>query len=99
MWVGSDSLIRRKQQEAQRESARCLTMLTNMVLLWNTVYMQDVLQQLQAEGYAVDEAHFEYLSPGRYEHINRLGKYSFAIPTESGLPRRPLRKPSEKLNI
>jgi hypothetical protein len=99
LWFGSDGMIRRKQQEAQSESARCLTMLTNMVLLWNTVYMQDVLRQLQIEGYSIDEAHFEYLSPGLYEHINRLGKYSFATPTESGLHRRPLRKVADKLNL
>lgn len=93
-------MIRRKQQESQSESARCLTLLTNMVLLWNTVYMQDILSQLESEGYAIDEAHFEYLSPGRYEHINRLGKYSFTDPAGSGVPRRPLRDPSSdnKLN-
>lgn len=98
LWFGSDGMIRRKQAENQSESARCLTLLTNVVLLWNTVYMQEVLQQLQAEGYVIDEAHFEYLSPCRYEHINRLGKYSFADLTESGLSRRPLRKPTNKLN-
>jgi len=98
LWFGSDGMIRRKQQESQNESARCLTLLTNMVLLWNTVYMQDILKQLQSEGYAIEEAHFEYLSPGRYEHINRLGKYSFTDPNESGVPRRPLRNSNSTLN-
>lgn len=100
LWFGSDGLIRRKQEEDQSESARCLTLLTNAILLWNTVYMQEVLRQLQAEGYAVEEAHFDYLSPCRYEHINRLGKYSF---TNSGdldsTHRRPLRDPTDKLSI
>ncbi|PRY27842.1 Tn3 transposase DDE domain-containing protein [Spirosoma oryzae] len=54
--------------------------------------MQEVLRQLHAEGYAVDEAHFDSLSPCRYEHINRLSKYTF---TNSGdldsTHRRPLR--------
>ena len=85
-------MIRRKQQESQSESARCLTLLTNMVLLWNTVYMQDILSQLQSEGYVIDEAHFEYLSPGRYEHINRLGKYSFTDPPDQ-VPSLPLLNP------
>ncbi|SMB99599.1 transposase ISSod9 [Hymenobacter roseosalivarius DSM 11622] len=40
LWFGSEGVIRRKQQEAQTEAARCLTLLTNCVLLWNTVYMQ-----------------------------------------------------------
>jgi TnpA family transposase len=77
LWFGSDGMIRRKQQESQNKSARCLPLLTNMVLLLNTAYMQYILKQLHSEGIAIDEAHFEYLSPGRYEHINRLGKYSF----------------------
>lgn len=99
LWFGSDGVIRRKQQEDQNESGWCLTILTNLVLLWNTEYMQDVLRQLQAEGYEVDETYFEYLSPGRYEHINRLGKYSFADSAafEAG-HRRPLRN-SGKLSF
>ena len=98
MWFGSEGVIRRKQQQAQTEAARCLTLLTNCVLLWNTVYMQEVLQQLRAEGYSVDEAHFQYLSPSRYEHINRLGKYSFTNPAHlDPLHRRPLRHPGDPM--
>ena len=98
LWFGSEGVIRRKQQEAQTEAARCLTLLTNCVLLRNTVYMQEVLQQLQAEGYPVTKAYFEYLSPSRYEHINRLGKYSFTNPAHPDpLHRRPLRHSSEPM--
>ncbi|WP_165822021.1 Tn3 family transposase [Hymenobacter edaphi] len=94
LWFGSEGVIRRKQQEEQAEAARCLTLLTNCVVLWNTVYMQEALQQLQAEGYPVDETHFEYLSPSRYEHINRLGKYSFENAAQvDPQHRRPLRRP------
>lgn len=93
---GSEGIIRRQQQEEQTESARCLTIVTSCVLLWNTVYIQDVLRQLQKEGYPIDEAHFEYLSPGRFEHVNRLGKYSFSTPALfDSTHRRPLRNPKE----
>ena len=57
--------------------------------------MQEVVQQLRAEGYPVEEAHFKYVSPGRYEHITRLGKYSFTNPAQlDPSHRRPLRHPS-----
>lgn len=60
--------------------------------------MQEVLQQLQAEGYPVGEAHFQYLSPSRYEHINRLGKYFFTNPAHPGpAHRRPLRQPGDPM--
>ena len=76
---------------------RSLNLITNIVLVWNTVYQQKIIKQLHQEGYSVDENDFELISPAPFEHINRLGKYSFAtnpILEPNGL--RPLRKP--KLN-
>jgi len=43
-----------------------------MIVLWNTLYMDAVLDRLRREGYpAVAVGH---------EHINMLGRYSFAVP-------------------
>lgn len=68
------------------------------MLRWNTGYRQQVLQQLQAEGYPVEKAPFQYLSPTRYEHINRLGNHSFPNPAPlDPLHRRPRRHPSDPL--
>ena len=62
-----------------------------------TPYMHEVLQQLRADGYPVDEAHFKYLSTSRYEHIDRLDKYSFTNPAHlDPLHRRPLRQPGDQ---
>ena len=93
LWFGSDGVIRRKQHEQQMESSWSLTIVANCVVLWNTVYMQEVLRQLASEGYAIDETHFEHLSPCRFEHINRLGKYSFDNSSGFGSGNlRPLRR-------
>ena len=54
LWFGNKDVIRRKQQEAQSEATWCLTLLTNCVLLWNAVYMQEMLQQLRARGYPAE---------------------------------------------
>ncbi len=94
LWFGGDGFIRKKQQEKQQVTARSLNLLTNLVLVWNTVYIQAIIRQLQQEGCTVDENDFEHLSPAPFEHINRLGKYSFSGKievTDNGL--RPLRKP------
>ena len=94
---GSDGFIRRKQEDQQQKVVRSLNLITNIVLVWNTVYQQEIIKQLHQEGYSIDENDFELISPAPFEHINRLGKYSFAtnpILEPNGL--RPLRKP--KLN-
>lgn len=93
LWFGGDGVIRKRQEQEQQIAARCLNLLTNILIVWNTIYIQEVLKQLQSEGYKVNETDFEYLSPAPFEHINRLGKYSFETTFEmenNGL--RPLRK-------
>jgi hypothetical protein len=57
-------------------------LVTNAVVLWNTVYMSAVLDQLKAEGYPVDDGDVAHLWPARYAHINPYGKYRFNVDGE-----------------
>ncbi|WP_084439865.1 Tn3 family transposase [Dyadobacter alkalitolerans] len=41
------------------------------------MYTQEVLKKHQADGHPIDENDFEHLSPARFAHINRLGRYTF----------------------
>jgi TnpA family transposase len=87
--------IRRKQPDEQMNQAGCLNLVTNAVVAWNTVYMAEVIRQLEVEGHPVQEEDLAHLSPARYEHVNPYGKYHFDI--EGGLNRqglRLLRKPT-----
>jgi hypothetical protein len=88
LFGGDKGVIRRKQYEAQTNQAMCLNVVTNAVVVWNTVYMQAVLDQLHAGGYRVQED-LAYLSPARFEHINPYGKYYF--PIDQALKRQGLR--------
>jgi len=90
LFVADKGVIRRKQEEAQTHQAMCLNLLTNAVVVWNTVYMQAVIDQLRAEGQPIHDDDVVHLSPARFEHINPYGKYHFALDEErQGL--RPLR--------
>jgi len=84
LWFGGDGKIRKKQEEQQQEQALCLNVATNSVILWNTIYMQEVLNELRKEGYIVNQDDIVHLSPARFSHINRLGKYFFDF-DENGL--------------
>ena len=57
----------------------CLNLITNAVVVWNTVYMQAVLDSLCAEGRSVEEDDVAHLSPARFEHVNPYGKYVFPL--------------------
>jgi hypothetical protein len=84
-----------RQDEDLANQSSCLTLVTNAIVTWNTVYMQAAIEQLLAEGVLVDEADLVHLSPARYEHINPYGRYEFDVAkTFSRQGLRPLRTPS-----
>jgi hypothetical protein len=72
-------LIRQQQDENLANQSSCLTLVTNAVVAWNTIYMQAVIEQLRVSGFTIDETDFLHLSPARYEHINPYGRYEFDV--------------------
>lgn len=77
LWFGGDGIIRKKQEYEQQITARMLNLLSNIVMVWNTIYLQEILKKLQNEGLNIHEGDFTHISPAPFEHINRLGKYLF----------------------
>lgn len=64
-------------------------------MVWNTVYIQQILKQLEKEGFGVSDEDLPRISPAPFEHINRLGKYDFKteINAQANVL-RPLRTPN-----
>ncbi|HEU5376147.1 MAG TPA: Tn3 family transposase [Ktedonobacteraceae bacterium] len=90
----NEGKIRTHLEEEQINEASCLNLVTNAIVLWNTVYMQAIVEQLRTEGYQIDDNDLRHLGPARFEHINPYGQYTFHVRQElerKGL--RPLRKP------
>ncbi len=68
----------------------------NIIVYWNTLYIEAALEQLKAEGYDFSEEDASRISPLIWFHINMLGRYIFTMPDdvlEGKL--RPLRDPDE----
>lgn len=85
--------IRKAQPDDQANPAACLTLVANAFTVWNTRYMQAVIDQFRRQGMAINEEELKHTSPCRFEHINKYGKLRFNIDKElnrKGL--RPLRK-------
>ena len=62
--------------------ASCLNLITNAIIVWNTVYMTAVIEQLRNEGMEISEEDIRRLWPTRYEHINVHGKFLFNVDKE-----------------
>lgn len=69
-----------RYREGQEDQLSALGLVVNMIVLWNTLYMDAVLNQLRSEGSPVRPEDEARLSPFGHEHINMLGRYSFSVP-------------------
>ena len=73
-----------------------LGLVVNVLVLWNTVYMEAALKQLRQEGFEVKPEDVARLSPLGFSHFNFHGRYSFSLAesvTRGEL--RPLRDPND----
>jgi TnpA family transposase len=73
--------------------ATCLSLLINIIAVWNTRYMQAALDHLRAIDYPVQESDVEHLSPILSAHINLHGShhFDFQAPRKRQGQLRPLR--------
>ncbi len=84
--------IRKQQPDDLVNLAGCLNLVSNAIIVWNTVYMQAIIDELRRRGQTINQADLVHLSPVRFDHINRYGKFRFDLDDDfasSGL--RPLR--------
>jgi TnpA family transposase len=88
--------LRQRYREGQEDQLGALGLIVNVLVLWNTVYMQAALDQLCAEGYDVNPDDVARLSPLGYKHVNFLGQYSFNLADAVANGKlRPLRDPND----
>lgn len=71
--------------------------MTNVCILWNTVYTARALEQIRAEGKKIATADIARLSPLGFEWLNFLGRYNFSLPEAVRDGNfRPLRTPGQQ---
>lgn len=93
---GKRGELRQRYREGQEDQLGALGLVVNIIVLWNTIYLDAAIKELRSQGYSVRDEDVARLSPFVHErHINLLGRYSFAVPEAvSRGELRPLRRPA-----
>jgi TnpA family transposase len=89
---GRRGQVWKKYQEGQEDQLGALGLVVNMIVLWNTLYIQKALDHLQSTGMDIRNEDILRLTPLGFDHIRLTGRYDFtltALPEAGGL--RPLR--------
>lgn len=71
--------VRQKYREGQEDQLSTLGLVVNAIVLWNTLYLDAALNHLRQTGVEVREEDIARLWPLGWEHINFLGRFSFAL--------------------
>lgn len=88
--------LRQRYREGQEDQLGALGLVVNIIILWNTLYINAALAQLQAERYPIQPEDVARLSPLVFDHINLLGRYAFSVPDAVWRGElRPLRDPAD----
>lgn len=89
---GRSGQLWQKYQDGQEDQLGTLGLVVNIIVLWNTLYMNKIISYLTATGRKIDDDHFSRLTPLAFKHIRMTGRYDFTLrakPESGGL--RPLR--------
>ena len=71
--------LRQAYREGQEDQLGALGLVLNMIVLWNTIYMQAAVEQLRKDGFEIRDEDVARLSPLLHGHLNVLGRYLFWI--------------------
>lgn len=95
---GKRGELRQRYREGQEDQLGALGLVLNIIVLWNTIYIDAVLEQLRREGYPIKDEDVARLSPLGFAHINLLGRYTFSVPESVQRGElRPLRTPDKSI--
>jgi TnpA family transposase len=86
--------IRQAYREGQEDQLAALGLVLNAVVLWNTRYLDAIIEHLRENGQQVIDEDVARLSPLGQAHLNCLGRYAFTTRAHAGL--RPLRDPTTR---
>jgi len=94
---GKRGEVRKKYRQGQEEQLGALGLVTNVLVLWNTLYMDATLEHLRSQGLGGNPEDVARLSPLENRNINFLGHYSFSLtePIARG-ELRPLRNATDE---
>lgn len=82
-FFGGEGVIRENNLDDQTKSVKYNDLLANILILQNTIDMENVVKQLKSEGIDVSKQDMKNLSPYLTSHIKRFGEYIIDLDGES----------------
>ncbi|MFM0515536.1 Tn3 family transposase, partial [Paraburkholderia sp. RL17-373-BIF-A] len=79
IYTGKIAPERGRRRDEMIAISGSLTVLTNLVIAWNTQRMQTTLDDWQRKGQGIDDDWLQRLGPAHFAHVNFRGTLSFPV--------------------
>lgn len=67
------------EDDMLKQQFACLNLVSNAVLIYNTVHITRIIEELRQEGMTILDEDIARIWPSRFAHINFIGRYYFAV--------------------
>ena len=97
LFFANQAHLRSQQEDQLLHQVDCFNLVINAIIIWNTVYIDKVVQQLRKEGCEISDDDLKSVWPTRQRHLNVYGAYLYEaewIGQQLGF--RPLRQPGSQ---
>nr|MDQ3398786.1 Tn3 family transposase [Deinococcota bacterium] len=78
IFYGRHGQLDSMEDEPLDQVVGCLNVVSNIVIVWNTIHMAKVVDELKAEGNKISDETLAKVWPTRFGHLNIVGRYHFA---------------------
>jgi TnpA family transposase len=79
LFFGKQGELHGRSFDDQLRSFSCLGVLHNAVVAWNIIRIGRLVEQLRAEGHAIDDTTLALTTPLMRKHLNPFGRYQFDL--------------------
>lgn len=82
LFFAREGHVRHRDSDQQTEQALCLSLVTNLIVAWNTEYLARAVAALRSAGETVDDSVLAHLWPTMTGHVRFHGTYAFELDRE-----------------
>jgi TnpA family transposase len=86
LFFANQGEFRKGDFEEIMNKSSCLSLLSNAVVVWNTIQMQRIVDQLRAAGEVVSDRDLAHIAPLAFAHVIPNGTYHFERTPTANLP-------------
>jgi TnpA family transposase len=79
LFFGEYGDLRRQDYYQQMNKISCLSLLINAVVCWNSLKLQNILENFKKEGKSISKETLRHVTPMLHSHINPYGEYRFDV--------------------